>query len=146
MRMLISPFVEPFFCLDGGRLISGYNRDFFLTINYFPEVRQLNANVDRSGSANLEWVLDYDGQFFLLLSLGLVPKTPFQRLGLDRQKERYQILPPRPITAMEFKTRIAKVRDQSPEARVASWARRILRRFPDDHVLNRESMKCLLGE
>lgn len=138
-------FAEPLFCLDGGRLYAACSKDFFLTNKIIPGQPQLLANVGSNGRAELEWVLDFDGQFFELRSLGLVPKSLLQMLGLTKQKERYEIENPRPITVRELKVRITSAKDHSPEAPVASSVYQDLVRLPDKLIIDRTVMNKLMG-
>ncbi len=145
--MPVDLFAEPFFILVDKGLIPTDKATFCMTRNFYPANRHLRANVRRlSGRAGLEWVLDYDGNFFEVTSLGLIPKTLLQKLCLTRQKEEMRIEEPRSITIGEFKSRIAKVKNPYPEAPVTAYIRKLLKKYPDDLIMDRVVMTVLMGE
>ncbi|WP_379554161.1 hypothetical protein [Qipengyuania sp. DGS5-3] len=139
-------FSEPFFVRSGRRLVDSDKRHFFLTAAEGSESDQLLVNVLRSGRAELNWVLDHDGRFFEMASLGLSPKTFLQKIGFARQKEPLKVKPPRSITVAEFISKISDIDDSEEDAPIATFAREQLKDVPGSHVIDRETMIVLLGE
>lgn len=138
-------FAEPFFVLLPGGLIPTDWKTFLLTRSIDAEDQRIIANVGPSGRSGMEWVLDSQGRFFEMVSRGVMPATVFQKLRLTRRKECFDVRPPRAITVGELKARLAHVRDRFPEAPVAAFTRRMLRKYPEDAVIDPAIMAALLG-
>ncbi|MBV7265141.1 hypothetical protein [Erythrobacter ani] len=138
-------FDEPFITALGDQLVPDDNRTFFLVAKVSRE-GELLVNVNENGTADLRWVIDRNGQFFEMNSLGILPKTIPQRLGITRQKERFRIGAPRAIKVRELKSLFANTRDRFAEAPFAAQAKRFLRDFPEERVIDADVMNVLLGE
>ena len=144
--MPIAIFSEPFLTRKNGQLIPDLNRSFFLTVKLGRKPNELLANVGGDGRARLDWVVDHDGQFFEMTSLGLASVTLFNLIGLTRRKELLKIEEPRLITVGELATRIDDMKDRFAEARFAAQTRRLLRKYPEDRLIDRDIMIDLLSE
>lgn len=62
----------------------------------------LEMNVTHEGTADLGWLLDLDGIFYELSSLGILPLTLLQRIGIARPREKFRIIPGRSINVHEL--------------------------------------------
>ncbi|MEE4211405.1 MAG: hypothetical protein V2I43_19320 [Parvularcula sp.] len=119
----------------------------FFLIAKRPRDGELLVNVkNATGVADLRWVIDRQGRFFEMTSLGVLPKTFFERLGITRQKEHFRVGEPRSITIKELKSRVAGAKDQFQEAPYAAQTRKLLRDFHDERTVDADVMRVLLGE
>lgn len=144
--MPIAKFKEPFLTRLDDQLIPDVNRSFFSTAKEGDNASELVANVGLDGRARLDWVIDHDGRFFEMISLGLIPRNVVQLLRITKQKELIEIQQPRAISVGELRTRTADIEDRFEEARFAAQTRRLLRKYPEDRLIDEEIMIDLLGE
>jgi hypothetical protein len=115
--------------------------DFFARIGELRLNEQvLDVNVTRTGTAGMHWIVDADGTFFELRSVGLKRTTLWQKLGLLRCKERYSIAAGRPITVGELQDRIADLRNQFEEAPNVSDLRRMLSTYSRSSIIGPTQM------
>lgn len=110
------------------------------------EEEMLEVNVKSNGSAGFEWILDAEGNFFELKSIGLMKLTLLQRVGIKRRRERFKILPYKGITAGELLQRIEPLIDHNMEAPNVLDLKSFLKQLPNDVIMGTEQMKIYLGE
>jgi hypothetical protein len=110
------------------------------------DARVFDSNVLASGRAGFVWMLDADGQFYDLTSIGLLPQTLLQLLRLSRRVERFQIGPPRALRVGELTERVASLVDTHEEAPLVALFRSELRGYASDHLWGRAEMRAYLRE
>jgi hypothetical protein len=121
--------------------------DFFESIGKLDlEAGTLEMNVTHEGTAGLDWLLDLDGIFYQLSSLGILPLTLMQRIGLSRAREKFRIIPGRRITVSELGDRISGLQNQFEEAPIVSYLKLLLGSLAPDLLVGPEEMLRYQGE
>ena len=134
----------PFVICSGDTLIIAPAGFFERIGRVDPEAGILEMNVKRDGKAGFKWLLDADGLFYELSSIGLMPPNFLQRIGLKRAREKFRIMPGRRITAGDVSDRVANLHNQFEEAPNVTDLKSLLNSLKPEHVLGAEEMSRYL--
>ena len=110
-----------------------------------PEQQLIELAISKLGEQALAWFLDANGLFYALRWQGRLPKTLLQRVGLQRQRERYAMETPMPVSAGRVLALIADHREQFEEAPHTAELRAMLQAVPADTLLGPAFMSSYLG-
>lgn len=144
MPVPVITFKEPFITARGDELVLFSNKDLSSITEWDVNGHWL-VNVTDRGVAGFRWILDANGDFFAIKSLGVLPKTLFQRLLITNQKEKFEVLRPRIINVGELKSLVEHAKDPLEDESFPDYARDFLQDQPDERVVDREMMAALLG-
>ena len=102
---------------------------------------ELQVNLNAEGNCELQWILDSDGRWYALSSLGMAP-----RLRIGRRRAMFRVQPPRTLSAGELLRHCEHLRDPFPEAPNAAELCAVLRKMPDDAPWTATEMRRFMGE